>query len=127
MPSTLLLRLRLPCEPTAPRRAREALAGLDAIQSVRDDALLVVSELATNAVMHSGCAEGEEFELSAEQRDGCVRIIVRDPSHRGGEPRRRAPDPSRPGGMGLAVVEQVARDWGAERGDWLRVWADLAV
>jgi anti-sigma regulatory factor (Ser/Thr protein kinase) len=127
MTTTLLLRLRLPCEPSAPRRAREALAELEAIESVRDDVLLVASELATNAVMHSGCSAGEEFELSAEQRDGCVRITVRDPGHHGGEPRRRAPDPTRPGGMGLAVVEQVARDWGSERGSWLRVWADLAL
>jgi anti-sigma regulatory factor (Ser/Thr protein kinase) len=124
---TLLLSVRLPCEPTAPRKAREALSRLDSIESVLDDVLLVASELATNAVMHSGCTAGEEFELSAERRDGCVRIAVSDPGHGGGEPRRRTPDPSRPGGMGLAVVEQLSREWGADRSNWLQVWADLAV
>ncbi len=120
-----LLRLRLPCEPTAPRRAREALAALDGIEPVREDALLVVSELATNAVMHSGCTEEEELELRAERVDGALRITVLDTGRSELEPIRRGFDPTRPGGMGLAVVEQLARQWGTERDGVRQVWAEL--
>lgn len=91
-----------------------------------EDALLVASELATNAVMHSGCLPGEEFELCAEWHDECLRITVCDPGRSAGEPRRRPADPSRPGGMGLAVVEQIASAWGTERGSMLEVWAELS-
>lgn len=122
-----LLRLRLPCEPTAPRRAREALAELDEIAPVRDDALLVASELATNAVLHSGCGAEDDFELWAERTSDSLRITVLDIGRSGMEPVRRHPDPTRPGGMGLAVIEQVAQRWGAERDGQLRVWAELAI
>ena len=58
-----ILRLRLRCDASAPRLARRALERLDVITSVREEALLVTSELATNAVMHSGSEPSEEIEL----------------------------------------------------------------
>jgi anti-sigma regulatory factor (Ser/Thr protein kinase) len=122
-----LLRLRLPCDPSAPRLAREALGAVAEIAPVRDDALLVASELTTNAVMHSGCVGDDDFELWADCiRDG-LRITVLDVGRSGDDPVRRIPDSSRPGGMGLAVVEQIAKRWGAERDGELRVWAELTI
>ncbi len=126
MPFAELLRLRLPCGPTAPRRAREALCAITALDGVRDDALLVASELATNAVLHSGCSAAEEFELWADEVQDGFRITVIDQGHSGDEPARREIDPTRPGGMGLAVVEQLSRSWGSERDGCLTVWAELA-
>ncbi|HSO98163.1 MAG TPA: ATP-binding protein [Solirubrobacteraceae bacterium] len=113
--------------PSAPRRAREALAELAEIAPVREDAMLVASELTTNAVLHSGCAADDDFELWADCSPGCLRITVLDIGRSGVDPVRRGLDPSRPGGMGLAVVEQVAQRWGAERDGYLRVWAELAI
>ena len=122
-----LLRLRLPCAPSAPRRAREALAELAEIASVREDALLVASELTTNAVLHSGCFADDDLELWADSSPGCLRITVLDLGRSGEDPVRRGLDPARPGGMGLAVIENVAQRWGAERDGHLRVWAELAL
>lgn len=120
-----LLRVRLPCEPNAAQRAREALAGVEDVGSIRDEALLVVSELATNAVLHSGCSAEDEFELRAERRDAAVRITVTDLGVSGDRPVRRPHDPTTPGGMGLRVVERLAARWGTRRNHSLAVWAEL--
>lgn len=119
--------MRLSCEPNAPRRAREALAQIEEIGAIRDDALLVVSELATNAVMHSGSSLEQEFELTAERVDAAVRITITDSGSSGDKPVRRPHDPTTPGGMGLAVVEQVAARWGSRRNGLLAVWAELSL
>jgi two-component sensor histidine kinase len=88
--------------------------------------MLVASELVTNAVRHSHCAEDEFLSVSIS-RDGHLRISVLDPGGSG----KNAEIADRPldlGGLGLKVVEQLATDWGAERrGDGYRVWAELEV
>jgi anti-sigma regulatory factor (Ser/Thr protein kinase) len=43
-----------------------------------DDLRLVVSELVTNAVLHSGLAEGEPIHLIARAEPGRVRVTVCD-------------------------------------------------
>src|SRR5207245_1121097 len=93
---------------------------------VREDALLVVSELTTNALIHSGCAADEYLELWADCTPDRLRITVCDVGRSGQDPVRRTPDDSRPGGMGLAVIEEIAVRWGAERDGQLQVWAELA-
>jgi anti-sigma regulatory factor (Ser/Thr protein kinase) len=120
-----LLRMRLRCEPNAPRKAREALSRVEELAPVRQSALLVASELTTNAVLHSGSSPDDELELRAERVDTAVRITVTDSGASGGTPRRQDRDPSVSGGMGLRVVEQLAARWGSRRGDSLTVWADL--
>jgi anti-sigma regulatory factor (Ser/Thr protein kinase) len=103
------------------------VAGLDVLGAVRDDALLVVSELASNAVRHSGCDSSDEVELLAELVPGALRLAVIDNGRSGEAPKRRDRDPLTPGGMGLRVVESIARRWGAERCGQVRVWAELAL
>ena len=125
MRSAEILRLRLPCDASAPRLARRAVEGLDAITWVREEALLVASELATNAVMHSGSEPTEEIELRAELVPDAVRIAVSDRHHTCREPHVRPPGRRRPGGIGLRVVEALGRRWGAELGDGLCVWVEL--
>ena len=121
-----ILRLRLRCDRTAPRLAREALAGLDEIRPVRDDALLVASELATNAVLESGGQSGKEMELLAELvRDG-LRIAVANPSAHSASDSAPSP-PAKPANAGLPVVRAVARRWGRDRADGDQVWAVLAM
>jgi anti-sigma regulatory factor (Ser/Thr protein kinase) len=117
----------LPCDASAPALARRALEQLTAIDSIRDDALLVVSELATNAVLHSGSLPEEDFEVRAELVPAGVRIEVTDQGHSSSTPTPRAGNPLVPGGMGLRVVETLARRWGSERDHQMVVWAELAL
>jgi anti-sigma regulatory factor (Ser/Thr protein kinase) len=126
--SAELLRLRLRCDESAPALARRALAKLAVIEPVRDAALLIVSELATNAVIHSGSEPEEEFELRAELVPVGLRIEVTDPGRSNTTPVRREGDtPGPEGGMGLRVVEALARRWGSKRDHQFVVWAELAL
>jgi len=122
------IHLTLPCGPTAPRLAREALRDVLGDRRVEHaDATLVVSELVTNAVAHSACGPGETITVDARVIGDCVRIAVHDPGRSGGVPHVREDGASAGGGLGLRVVDQLARRWGSERPDGRLVWAELAV
>jgi hypothetical protein len=120
-----ILRLRLRCDVTAPRLARRALEGLEAIRPVRDDALLVASELATSAVLSSDDNPSQEIELLAELVPDGVRIAVADPGHS----RARAADAGEPDTTGPTsrIVRAIARRWGTDRTDGEQIWAVLAM
>ncbi|XVV06425.1 ATP-binding protein [Actinosynnema sp. CA-248983] len=75
------------------------------LQDVLDDALLVVTELVENAVDHARSAPHLRLEL----RDRALSIAVRDDATT--PPRRREPGP-RPGGRGVALVEELSQVWG---------------
>ena len=91
---------------------------------VVEDALLLVSELVTNAVRHGRPA----IEITLSATTERVRIGVRD----GGEglPVLPTGQPSidRPTGRGLLIVAATATDWGVERTPGTAgktVWAEL--
>ena len=88
--------------------ARTFVAGMmvDAPADVRDSVALMVSELATNALVHA--AGG--FEVSVERSDGTVFVSVSDRGE--GTPVLQAPPSSEPHGRGLRIVDQLADDWG---------------
>ena len=73
--------------------------------SVRDDVILIVSELASNAIMHSASA-GSVFTVRVELHPGHVYIEVEDL----GGPWLKSVDHSRP--HGLDIVELLAPRWG---------------
>jgi anti-sigma regulatory factor (Ser/Thr protein kinase) len=79
---------------------------LDAPKAAVDDAVLIVSELAANAVTHADSG----FTLCVEQTPSHVRIEVRDLG--GGVPQRRQPRADEPYGRGLHIVNELALDWG---------------
>lgn len=89
--------------------------------------MLVASELTTNAILHSGAEPGSEIELRAEIIAGAIVIEVIDVGRSKTSPRAQPSDLSSPGGLGLHVVAAVARRWGSERRDGMRVWAELAL
>jgi anti-anti-sigma factor len=74
-----------------------------------DRAVLVASELVTNAVAHART----EIRLRLELRGDRLHIAVRDGSP--GFLRLVAPDPQAEGGRGLWLIEQLARSWGVNR------------
>ena len=88
------------------------------------DAVLVLSELVTNAMVHAaaGCT------VEARHRDGLLRLEVQDRSPKA--PVMKVVGPSDVGGRGLHVVDAVSSSWGWEpTADGKRVWAivDAAV
>lgn len=96
--------------------------GLD---HLADDVALVVSELTTNAIVHSG---GSEITLLLDIHDGVLRIAVRDGTP--GRPTIRTPDHDEESGRGLQLVRWIAgeRDgaWGTSDGG-TTTWCDLPV
>jgi anti-sigma regulatory factor (Ser/Thr protein kinase) len=121
-----ILRVCVRCDEFAPQAVREAIAKMPDLGWVLGDAMLVASELVTNAVRHSLCTEDELLSVTIS-RDGRLRISVLDPGG-SGKSAEIADRPLELGGLGLKVVEQLATDWGAERrGDGYRVWAELEV
>ena len=122
------LKVSLPLDGRGPRAARSVVQGLrDRIaRSVLDDAQLVVSELVTNAVRHSGASGGGVVVLYVEVTGTTVRLEVGDPGC-GGVIAPRAPDLEHGGGFGLHVVRALSERWGLEQAaaGGTRVWADL--
>jgi anti-sigma regulatory factor (Ser/Thr protein kinase) len=107
--------------PSAPRAARATVRRMlpDADPRVVERAMLVVSELVTNAVMHADT----EIVLDVSVDGNHVRVLVED-----GDPRiPEALDDSGPhGGFGLHIVERLADSWGiAPRDNGKAVWVDL--
>ena len=85
-----------------------------------DDALLVVGELAANAVTHAGSA----FTVDLSDRDDHVHISVRDFSVT--RPVPRPPPPMATSGRGLGLVSAVSCRWGVDLlPDGKAVWAEL--
>lgn len=73
-----------------------------------DTAGLLTSELATNAVLHTG----EPFTMTIQFDHRCARIEVGDPSNR--MPLIRDPNPETPGGQGVHMLDALADRWGIE-------------
>ncbi len=113
-----------PGTPTQVREARRFLSTIVAGQEAADDAVLCLSELVTNAALHSYSGRpGGQFMVRVEMNGNSLRVEVRDEGgswHAAG-----APDEQH--GRGLSIVSQLARAWGRD-GDsetgW-RVWYEL--
>jgi hypothetical protein len=113
-----------PARPDQVREARKFVSAVLDGSPVADDALLCVSELATNSVLHSASQEaGGTFTVrAAVQEDDYVRIEVEDAGGPWHEHPRHDDHPH-----GLDIVRALAADSGID-GDavtgWL-VWARL--
>ena len=112
-----------------PRSAAQARRALETLLfdrgvngEIKDFAVLVVSELVTNAIRHGR----EPIAFRAQVTDQLVRIEVSDSAASlGGDV--NDPGPWSTSGRGLAIVEAVSREWGVDwHGDAGKtVWADL--
>jgi anti-sigma regulatory factor (Ser/Thr protein kinase) len=120
----LLLRLRP--DRNAPARARLAFRERFEDRFAPDhlaDALLLVGEVVTNAVVHQREGTVRPIHLTAHWRDGKLRTEVCD-GNMGFDP-EKLPPPGPEGGWGLALVKEIAEDWGVRQDDRVCVWFDL--
>ena len=113
--------------PNAPAGVRDARAYVaDALRGADpnavDAAVLMVSELATNAVVHTT----SPFTIGIDQCDHEVRISVTDEG--AGTPRLRHAAASDTDGRGLSIVDAFAVEWGVDqRPDSKTVWFTVPI
>jgi anti-sigma regulatory factor (Ser/Thr protein kinase) len=115
---------QLAVTPEAAAEARHALSGVALSDGRERDVRLLVSELVTNAVRHANLAPGDVILLVIDVADSVLRVEVHDPGG-GFVPRAPAPDPARPSGWGLYLVEELADRWGVDSDERTLVWFEL--
>ena len=120
------IEVQLDVDSTAASEARAAVGVLDgeASAEILDDVRLLLSEVVTNAVRHSGAPAGATVGLAVSVTHGRVRAEVTDPG-RGFEPTPRELPQLEAGGWGLHLVDRLADRWGVDRGQSVRVWFEL--
>ena len=124
--STARVELQLPGTRRAPGMARRAItAHLGDVVSDEDlrTLTLLVSELVTNAVRHTGAGE-EPVGLVIDAAGSRIRVEVHD-SGPGFECDRPRPHPAGDGGYGLVLVERMADRWGVRGNGGSQVWFEL--
>lgn len=105
--------------PEARRFVRSTLQSWE-LDGLVEPAVLVVSELATNAVLHARSSYVVRVQVAGDR----LRVEVTDASVR--RPDRRTHTPEAATGRGLAIVAELARAWGVDPGpDGKTVWAEL--
>ena len=92
--------------PAARRFVREVLR--DQPRDILEAVELMATELATNCVQHARTP----FKLTIHDKQGQVRIEVRDTGQ--GRPVPRSPTPIEPTGRGLRIVEAMSDSWGID-------------
>ena len=87
------------------------------------DAVLVISELLSNAILHAYPLPGERLQVAWAVENSSVEVAVSD----GGSatvPHPGHPSPSSVGGRGLSIVEHLCQTWGIRADEvGLTVWA----
>jgi anti-sigma regulatory factor (Ser/Thr protein kinase) len=120
----------LPADTRAPGAARHVVAshlGDRVAPSVLASVQLLISELVTNSVCHSGVVVGEQLTVRVDLGQTWCRVQVEDPG-RDGVIAPRPADAVQGSGMGLNLVQMLSERWGMERAceGGTRVWAQLS-
>ncbi len=101
----------LPVSREAPAMAREFLRKATCAEhhsQVLDDAVLMVSELVTNSVLHGG----PPVVVAVDCTEDSLQVRVRDGSSE--LPALREAAQTDEGGRGLALVAEMSADWGVD-------------
>ncbi|MFF4957394.1 ATP-binding protein [Streptomyces sp. NPDC001222] len=111
-------------------RSRLAGSGIGAEEPLAETLILLVSELVTNAVVHTGCPAVLRLLLTGVRDDssgvpsGTVRLEVADTSACPPVPRHARGDEC--GGRGLELVDGLADRWGWDpEGAGKRIWCEV--
>ncbi|WP_078884169.1 ATP-binding protein [Streptomyces sp. NRRL S-340] len=106
-------------------RSRLARSGIAADEPLAETLVLLVSELVTNAVVHTGCPAVLRLSLPGAAADAAtVRLEVADASTCAPQPRCAGDEATN--GRGLALVDGLADRWGwSAEGAGKRIWCEL--
>lgn len=119
------MHVRLPCNPASPGLARQFVLGAlerEGKPELGDVAILLVSELVTNAYLHAGSAVDIDVECHGDE----VEVAVTDESLQQPRVIRHGSPDGTPSGRGLQLVDALATEWGARAGpDGKTVWFSL--
>lgn len=126
------IEFRLPRHARSAGRARvllrEQATSWKLPDEVTETAVLLLSELMTNAYRHAKVSPGREIRARCVlDGDGRLRVSVTDANDTLPAPREASPEDE--SGRGLALVAALADDWGAEPrpgGAGKTVWFELA-
>jgi serine/threonine-protein kinase RsbW len=113
--SAALVRRRLAAELLSAQLSREVV----------EDAVLIASELVTNAIRHAAPLPDGKLTVAWDVEGPEVIVKVTDGGG-AGRPRVRHPAPEEVSGRGLSLVEALASRWGVEdTAGATTVWASL--
>lgn len=110
----------VPSSVSAVRRFAVEACRRSGLGQVSDTVALLVSEVATNALVHGS----GDVRVSVVAAGHLVRVEVADDSP--GWPRPRRAGPEAEGGRGLALVEALSSSWGTRaEGEGKVVWFEI--
>jgi anti-sigma regulatory factor (Ser/Thr protein kinase) len=108
-------------------RSRLLGSGIEADEPLAETLVLLISELVTNAVVHTGCPAVLRVLFRCHMQEperGTVRVEVMDASDCPPAPRHANRDET--GGRGLELVDGLADRWGWERaGAGKQIWCEV--
>jgi len=99
-----------PADAAQIREARRFLAGILGDLPTADEAVLCLSELATNATLHSRSGNGGHFTVRVELHGQHLRVAVQDQ----GGPWASPNSTDERHGRGLLIVSHLASTWGRD-------------
>ncbi len=109
----------------AAHEARRSFLNLDSglPRAAKHTAVLLLSELVSNAVRHGGVGPEDMLEVSVDQQPGNVRVGVRDEAPAFSARLDRDEVRLRARGLGLYFVKELSDDWGIDtHPDGKTVW-----
>ncbi|MFI7612812.1 ATP-binding protein [Nonomuraea terrae] len=120
------LEARLPGTPAQVSRARGLVTdALGRDHPLHDDVVLLTSELATNAILHSRSGDGGSFTVTVTNSEASVRVLVSDAGS-DGPPCVCRTSARSTSGRGLPLIEALSHRWGFTREDGsTTVWFEL--
>ncbi|MEU7985191.1 ATP-binding protein [Streptosporangium canum] len=120
--------LRLAGSPDQVVRARRLISmTLGRDHPLHDDCVLLTSEIATNAVVHSRSGDGGVFTVTVAYSSEAVRVCVQDAGSSSAPCVCHAPADAT-GGRGLPLLEALAHRWGLVREAGAnKVWFELVL
>ncbi|MEU0986383.1 MULTISPECIES: ATP-binding protein [unclassified Streptomyces] len=106
-------------------RSRLVGSGIGPDEPLADTLILLISELVTNAVVHTGCPAVLRMLFGAGVAEaGTVRVEVADNCSR--PPRQRHADGDDTNGRGLELVDGLADRWGWKpEGSGKSIWCEV--
>jgi anti-sigma regulatory factor (Ser/Thr protein kinase) len=117
---------KIESSPRAPATARRVVDGLagEIDPNVLRDAQLLVSEVVTNSIRHSG--SDDPIGMRIWLRHSGVKVEIAD-SGTGFDAAEVGTGGDAEGGRGLMLVEALADRWGVSSGARTRVWFELSL